>query len=263
MPERSEQKLTVKTELSQSPRQIGSSLLAHLEEGMVAVYCGPHSTPLIESMAERVGEKGRLIIIDNSFSLHSHSEFTLPECPQLIVSKNSIESLKEIQAYSHFTLSLFTLECSRHPEREFEKLEKLTEPGGFLICGELDNIHHSHYPLAEHLQMQMSELARISREAGVWNPETGRALFQHFNESDFRQVSAELVPHGILAGRSDWNDIQMWRERLDIVEAAIDRHEIKISFDFKVFRREFFSFFENPNRFSYSPMILISGMRGA
>lgn len=234
-----------------------------LEPEMVCLFNGPWERDLIVSLAMRVGPKGRVIVLEDTHQDAELDPSILQKFPQILTPHKSLSEWTERTAFSDFTLSLLELEFSRELETDFDRLFHLTKAGGQICCGELDNAHLNHYPLAFHLEKQIEEMVLKSKEARLWDPQVGRKLYQLFSESDCPEVSVEVLPHHVLFGFSEPEDVKDWSRRLDYLQSALDRGLIELSFDFKVFRREFFSFFDNPNRFSYSPMITISARKRA
>lgn len=238
-------------------------LIQGLEEGRVCVYCGPSDLDLIRMMAQKVGDSGRVVLIENENSLYELIEKSLEPYKQVIFTEETLGSLQVGEAYSDFSLSLFSMEYSPSPESDFEKIHSITKSGGKIILGEFDGIHLSHYPLPRHLQTQLDEIAEKCESARLWNPFVGRSLFQFFNEGELRDIQADLIPYHLLCGHMDREDYEAWKTRMDFFQSAEQRQVVSFSFDFKAFRRELIAFFDNPNRFSYSTLILVEALKAS
>ena len=72
-----------------------------------------------------------------------------------------------------------------------------------------------------------------------------------------------MIPHHLIYGESDKRDMDNWSRKLDQMEALSKEGVLKLSFDPTAFKKDFLAFFENPGRFSYSPLFLVEGNKAS
>lgn len=236
--------------------------LSKVIEGTQVCYLGESTEPFLLQLAEKIGPKGRLVLVDPSemrikksqerFRDHTNVTFAYSKLERLSLSSESID----------FLVSKTVLEHSPKPQDLFDEMLRVLRPGGCLLSSELDQSHKNHYPLAQHLSEQLEELTDRLSAKKLWDPNIGRKLYSFYRESNqIDEIESFLFPFQLVQGGVDEDELKSWTLRLKKVQDWVERGQLELSFDLDSFQSEFFAFFENPDRFSYIPLICVSGRK--
>lgn len=158
--------------------------------------------------------------------------------------------------YCHFSLSF-----SKNPQQSLAELIRVVKPKGKVIVADHDAKDFNHYPLAPYLEKNLMELLQETARLKIWDAQMGRKLYSLFFESGLKDVQAQVLPHRVICGQTNAQEIEEWTLRLEEISALNAKGSLPLSFDLDSFRSEFFAFFQNPTRFSYSSVILVEGIK--
>lgn len=141
------------------------------------------------------------------------------------------------------------------------RLAKLLRPGGILCLIDLDQNCLNHYDiparLARTLQGLMVHLSRYND----FDPQAGRKLYSYLYDLGFDNIDVHMEPHHLIFG--DIRDVDYSNWEAKVVTAG---RNSSYPFDeyeggFEAFYEEFKSFFTNPRRFTYTPVICCRGRK--
>lgn len=155
----------------------------------------------------------------------------------------------------------FVFEYLANPQRVFQEFVRIMKPGGKLVIGDLDNNSLNHYPLSEQLQAQLEELRRTVEAHGLLDFSAGRKLYSYFHGAGLDQVKVRLYAHHLFYGQLAESDDFNWSKKLEQMVSYQERGLIKLSFDVREFGAAFLEFLRSPGRFSYTPLILVEGVK--
>ncbi len=236
-------------------------LLTGLQKGMTAVDAGGGVGFVTKIMSRIVGTRGKAILVDQSKERLQEAKTYCRECKNIQFIQSPLEKIKLDRDTADYTFCRFVFEYLQEPEVVFRELIRVTKPGGKIVVGDLDHNCLSHYPLAPHLETQLLEIAHKLQQKKVWDAYSGRKLFSYFNEAGLQNIKVHLIPHHLIYGESQQKDVENWRLKMERIEALVKEGDLRLSFDMDSFQNEFFSFFQNPSRFSYSPLILVEAVK--
>jgi hypothetical protein len=69
-----------------------------------------------------------------------------------------------------------------------------------------------------------------------------------------------MFPHHLFYGHLKQSDLYNWRSKLDQIGALINGHALP--FAFSKFKKSFLHFLTAKHRFSYTPLIMVEGVKG-
>jgi SAM-dependent methyltransferase len=204
----------------------------------------PSARKLIE---DKLGPRGSLILADPTRRKFGRA----PTAEPLQWDDESFDLV-----YSHFNLSV-----TKTPKNSLSELIRVSRPNAKIIVSDHDGQDLNHYPLAPYLEKNLIELLQKASRLKIWDPQMGRKLYSLFFESGLKDVRVQVLPHRIICGQLDSQEREEWTRRLEEVSTLQTKGSIELSFDLDSFRSEFFAFFQNPTRFSYSSVILVEGIK--
>ncbi len=236
-------------------------LLTGLKPGMLAIDAGGGAGFVTKIMADILGSEGRVILIDQSLDRLKAAKAYNPNRKNIGYLCSPLEAIELEDNASDFVFCRFVFEYIKDPKQALSELIRITKPGGKIVVGDLDYNVMSHYPLKSHLESQLLELIGELQKMELWDPYAGRKLFHYFREASLENIKVHMLPHHLIYGDSDKRDYDNWRSKLDQMSTLIDQGVLNISFDFDSFKEGFLEFFQSPDRFSYSPLFLVEGIK--
>jgi ubiquinone/menaquinone biosynthesis C-methylase UbiE len=252
------EELPTKTDFGSIRQQL---LLTGLKPGMTAADAGGGTGLVTRVMSEIVGAKGRVYLIDRAEDRLRIAKEQMKPLRNVLYLTSDLESIRLDSAIMDYTFSRLVFHSLKNPSAAFEELVRITKLGGKVVVGDLDYHAMSHYPLAPHLETQLNSLVTELQRLKVSDPFSGRKLFSYFNEGALKEIKVHLLPHHLIYGESKLEDIEHWQMKIELARDLVHQGILKLDFDLDSFKNEFFSFFENPSRFSYSPFILVEGQK--
>lgn len=213
------------------------------------------------ALSEAVGPRGRVILHVSSAKRLEEAKAKFRTLKNLTYLQSELLPLALEDQSIDFSYSRGVMEYLSDPLKLLEQLVRVTKRGGKIVCAELDNSGLSHYPMATHLESQLHQIARELQKSKAWDPNVGRKLFSMFHELGVSEVKVQVFPHHLVYGQSNPVDEEEWDLRLKKLEQLKMHGLLKLDFDLDVFRTELFSFFQNPLRLSYSPLIVVEGVK--
>lgn len=154
-----------------------------------------------------------------------------------------------------------TLEFEPDPRAAFDCLTDHLISGGELLVEEYDRRLLNHYPVPIHIESQLHEIEDKAEKAKRWTPKIGSELFSFASEDGFNNIKTEIHPQAYSGERISSDELQMFEQWFCQMQAAQKEQIITLSFDLSVFKREFLSFIENPQRFSYNSLMRLSARK--
>jgi SAM-dependent methyltransferase len=254
--------LRVPRSLAENSKQKKNDLLeaarSILKESSVVGFVGNPLDPICHELPQEVE---KLVLISPLKEELATAQASFKKFNNIVYVHEKLSELRVEDECLDLLICFNSLEFEQDPQSVFDELVAKIRPEGWLWIEERDNSNLCHYPLAKHLEMQLFELAEALQKKAHWQPWIGRKLFSYISESDFLKIKTEVMSAEVICGQNSSDQRLAWEELMDQAQACVNTQEIQLSFDLKCFRREFNSFFENPHRFSYSPLIRIMAMK--
>ncbi len=156
----------------------------------------------------------------------------------------------------------FVLEYFRTESRQIvADLKNNLNPGGWLCLLDLDYNCLSHYELPETMRDILPRLMALLDEKFNFDTFAGRKLYSYLYDGKYENLQAELMAHHLIFGKARETDVFNWTKK---IEVSADR--LKPLFDgyprgVEGFKEDFRKFFNDPRRFTYTPLIMCKGMR--
>lgn len=135
------------------------------------------------------------------------------------------------------------------------------KPGGTLCLIDLDHnclSHHGHPPrLARTIQGVMTAL----QEKADFDPYVGRKLYSYLYDLGYEELSVDVAGHHIIYGELQASDAFNWLKKVEIAPTRVQYQFDEYPGGYVEFLEEFNNFFDDPRRFTYSPIICCRGIK--
>ena len=149
----------------------------------------------------------------------------------------------------------------RESPKIVSRLRPLVEPGGYLCLMDLDGICLNHYELPGTMETILATLASRLDEDYNFDVYAGRKLYSYLYDGKYIDIEMNIVAHHLIYGEARREDLFNWMKKIDV---GVER--LPCLFDgypggAAAFRDDFRTFFSDPRRFTYTPLIMARGMR--
>lgn len=253
-------RLDIKTDYTSLKNQ---ALWAGLKEGMKVADIGCGSGITSSFLKRIVGGTGHITGIDDSMEriLYARENYDREGIEFINLDiNNSLDGLRNFD----FIWVRFFLEY--HRQNSFEIVKKLTEilkPGGILCLIDLDHNCLNHYGLSSRLENTMIKVSNIVEESGNFDPYVGRKLYSYLYDLGFKDIDVDMKAHHLIFGELSELDEFNWMKKIETAarKSGYDFPDYPDGYD--GFLNEFKTFFSDPRRFTYTPIISCRGIKGA
>lgn len=259
-------RLLRKDRSDQTRRQLFESGIGLLNDAPCLVDAGSGSGVVAKQMAEiatNIYSNAEIILLDASSARLTAAKENLQHLTtinkQFINCK--LESIALPDNAVDYVFCRFVFEYVSNPRAVFSELARIVKPGGKLVVGDLDQNSLTHFPLSDILQKQLDELVAAVEKTGLLDFQAGRKIYSYFYDANFANIKVNLYAHHLFHGELTDNDYFNWSNKIDQLIQFQEQSVIALSYDLVEFKHEFMSFLLSPRRFSYTPLILVEGVK--
>lgn len=234
---------------------------AGLHPGMSVadVGCGPGKTSAALLDAVRPG--GRVVGIDGSAD---RLEFARKEYAAEGLSfhqSDILDDLGELGTFD-FVWCRFVLEYHRErADRLYASLDHLLRPGGILCLIDLDYNCLTHFRMPPRLEATVQQIIRNLEVETDFDPYAGRRIYTQLYDMGYTELDVRVSAHHLIFGPLEERDRCNWEQKLQAVARRASLTFNGYPGGFEEFSEEFRTFFEDPRRFTYTPLILCRGRK--
>ncbi len=239
------------------------ALWAGLKPGMrvADLGCGSGKTSYYLNKLAQPG--GETIGVDNAKQRIDFASSTYQDDGLSFVQKDIRQDLSELGQFD-FIWVRFVLEYYRSESFDIVKnVTNLLKPDGVLCLADLDYNCLTHFGLPERLESAVRGMMTMVEEKANFDPYVGRKLYAYLYDLGFRDIDMHLAPHHLIFG--ELNEIDAFNWKLKVTSEGVksvykfDQYEGGYDEFFDEFKRAF----EDPRRFTYTPIILCRGKKPA
>lgn len=155
----------------------------------------------------------------------------------------------------------FVFEYLSNPQSVFDELTRVLKVGGKLVIGDLDHNCLNHYPFPEELQNKLDELIKVIQHMGLLDFYAGRKIYHYFYKGGFENIHVNIYPHHLFYGDLRPTDYENWRIKLERLIELQKNDKLDLSYQLSEFKDKYLNFLLSPERFSYTPLILVEGQK--
>lgn len=144
-----------------------------------------------------------------------------------------------------------------------QHVAKILKPGGILCLTDLDHNCMGHFEMPERLEKTTRDLMETVEAKANFDPYVGRKLYSHLYRLDFTDIKVRVGAHHVIYGDLDAVDSFNWTKKVEIAgkKLSFDFHRYESGYEGYV--AEFNAFFNDPGRFTYTPLISACGSKKA
>ncbi|MDB9822459.1 class I SAM-dependent methyltransferase [Deltaproteobacteria bacterium] len=156
----------------------------------------------------------------------------------------------------------FVLEYNLAECREIiRNLSDCLKPGGYLCLLDLDYNCLTHYELPAKMQEILFKIMEKLEREHNFDPYAGRKLYSHLYDMGYQDIRMDLRAHHLFYGEIRDADIFNWLKKIEV--ASIKAKELFENYPggSKGFFDNFNSFFKDPRRFTYTPLVTCMGSK--
>ncbi len=237
-------------------------LLTGLKPGMKALDAGGGAGFVTKIMDAIVGPSGSVTIADRSDDRLKVARHHAGSEPTVHFLSCDLEAIPAKDNSFDYVFCRFVFEYLRDPQAVFNELKRVTKRGGRLVIGDLDNNLLSHFPLDRTLESQLKDVVHKLESLKIWDPYAGRKIYNYYYRGGVSDVKVHMIAHHLFYGTVRNEDVRNWEAKIDQIKKLAQGGSIQVEFEIDQFKESFMKFFKDPGRFSYSPLILVEGVKG-
>lgn len=248
-------RLELKTE---EDKVIAQAIRAGLSEGMrvVDIGCGTGRTTAI--LKQVVGPKGSVVGVDGSKERIGHAVKRYSGEGITFALRDIREPLADLGSFD-FVWVRFILEYYKKEAFSLvENFTKLAKPGGILCLIDLDHNSLNHYGLSPRLEKAIHAAIIQLTERLNFDPYAGRKLYSHLYRLGFKEIAVHVEAHHLIYGSLRNSDAFNWIRKIEVLAKKMEFTLPGYSSP-EEFKEDFIRFFEDPGRFTYTPLIACWG----
>lgn len=224
------------------------------------VGCGSGKTASI--LREIVQPGGEVVGIDFSEDRIRYASEKYREIKDLSFQNMDITKGVSNLGEFDFVWVRFLLEYFQKEARSLiQKLIPYLKETGQVCLMDLDNNCLSHYPLPDKMERVLGRLVSTMSEHYNFDPYVGRKLYTYLYELRFRDIQVDLTAHHLIYGDLRSQDQYNWIKKLEMASRKAEDVFSDYPQGFEGFFDDFRKFFNDPKRFTYTPLILCKGRK--
>ncbi len=94
-----------------------------------------------------------------------------------------------------------------------------------------------------------------------FDPYAGRKLYSYLYDLDYRDIQLHLVAHHLIYGELKPEDVFNWTKKFELGTKLVKDVFDEYPGGYDCFFNDFYKFFNDPRRFTYSPLIICKGKK--
>ena len=155
----------------------------------------------------------------------------------------------------------FVLEYFRSESPEIVKnLAASLKPGGLMCLLDLDYNCLSHYELDPEIEKTLFKLMKELEQNHNFDPYCGRKLYAFLYDLGFQNIQVNVSAHHLIYGHASDSDYFNWYKKVEVASEKAERLFENYPGGREAFLADFKNFFQDPRRFTYTPLILCKGV---
>lgn len=237
------------------------ALWAGLQPGMrvIDVACGPGKTT--GKLGELVQPGGSAVGVDLS---EQRIEYAREHYGSDSVTFERCDLFKPLTFLGEFDFAWVRFLLEYHRCDSFELVRNLSDcmkPGGILCLIDLDHNCLSHYGQSPRMERAVAATIKSLEENDNFDPYVGRKLYSYLYDLGYRDIDVKIEAHHQIFGELKQVDDFNWTKKVEVAAKNSGYGFDEYEGGFEEFLEEFRSFFADPRRFTYTPIISVRGRK--
>ena len=156
----------------------------------------------------------------------------------------------------------FVLEYNRSTSFDIVKnISGILKPGGILCLIDLDHNCLRHFGQSKRLEKTIRGIMSALEKDAEFDPYTGIKLYSYLYDLGYQDIDVDVSLHHLIFGRLKEKDAYNWTMKVKVAARNSGYGFEEYGGDYKKFFEEFESFFADPRRFIYTPLISCRGRK--
>jgi SAM-dependent methyltransferase len=233
-----------------------------LKPGLKVLDAGCGTGLVTSILHEMILPGGQIVGIDNS---EERIDFARKKYGiQSSIDFRQLDLREPVHDIGDFDLiwSRFFLEFHRRESPVIVKnLAGCLKTGGSLCLLDLDHNALNHYQMPARMEEILFKAIKILEQEKNFDPYVGRKLYSYLYDLGFENIEMDLRAHHLIYGRTSEKELFNWSKKWE----AVIRHLAGLPGEYpggvEGLASDFMHFFNDPRRFTYTPLILCKGMK--
>lgn len=251
-------RLDIKTDADIVERQ---AIWAGIKLGMhvADIGCGSgKTTAVLHSLVQPGGD---VVGVDNSQKRIEYAKDHYSSRGIKFLCEDILNPFEDIGAFD-FVWVRFFLEYYRSNSFDIIKnISNIVKPGGILYLIDLDYNCLNHYSIPPRLDRTLFNLIGVLEEKANFDPYVGRKLYSFLYDLGYQDIDVDVSAHHLIFGELNDTDAFNWLKKVEVATKKVDFQFEEYKGGYEEFLSEFNSFFANPRRFTYTPIISCKGRK--
>lgn len=259
-------RLLKKTDLDLTYRQLKEAQLHHIAPGSHIADLGSGVGIISNCMEEILSDRNiehHIYSVDLSFDRLSQSDlyqsrpetvfYTVSDATHLPFNNNSMD----------FIFSRFLFEYLPAPRRTLREIIRITRPGGKIVTSDLDLNCLCFYPAPETFNTKLHRIACILSEHHLFDAFVGRKLYAFYKAAGLTNIDVRVEGYNTQFGPISESAYSNWLMKIRYICEGPRKFNIDYDFDIDEFQKEFLDVLNNTDRFSYTTLITVEGVKSS
>ena len=222
--------------------------------------CGPGKVTSI--LRERIQPGGSILGIDYSRERIDHAKKRHSHKSGIDFRVHDLRDPLDDVGLFDLVWVRFVLEYNRAESINIvENLTACLKPGGSLCLLDLDYNCLSHYELPHEMEEILLQAMAMVEKVHNFDPYAGRKLYSYLYDLGYEDIRMDLRAHHLIYGKTKEPDLFNWTKKLETASIKLPEVFQHYPGGLEKFFSDCVSFFNDPRRFTYTPLILCKGMR--
>jgi SAM-dependent methyltransferase len=133
--------------------------------------------------------------------------------------------------------------------------------GGRLCLLDLDYNCLSHFPMKPEMESMLQKLIGQMMNKFNFDPFVGRKLYTYLYDLGFQDIEVNLFPHHLIYGELRSSDDFNWIKKIEMASMKAKDLFLEYPGGYDTFFQDFNTFFHDPRRFTYTPLMICTGKK--
>jgi len=226
---------------------------------VVDIGCGPGKTT--SRLSELVQPGGSAVGVDLS---EQRMEFAREHYGNSRTTFARCDLLKPLTELGQFDFAWVRFLLEYHRTNCFELVKNISDilkPGGILCLIDLDYNCLSHFGHSPRMERAVAAIMKSIEEKENFDPYVGRKLYSFLYDLGYQEIDVKVEAHHQIFGELKRTDEFNWTKKVEVAAKQSGYGFDEYEGGFEQFLEEFRTFFADPRRFTYTPMISCSGRK--
>ena len=251
-------RLDIKTNIQQVEKQ---ALWAGLKPGMRVADMGCGSGPTTFTLHRLIQPGGEIVGADFSRDRidYANKHYSSPGIEY--ICRDIRHHLDDLGMFD-FIWVRFVLEYYLSDSFDIVKsLSRALKPGGILCLIDLDHNCLNHYGLPPRLEKIFFKMMNALEANNNFDFYAGRKLYSYLYDLKYQSIDVNLEPHHLIFGKIADTDDFNWTKKMEVAAKRSGYQFEDYTGGYGDFVKEFNTFFKDPRRFTYTPVISCKGIK--